>query len=124
MADKRMAKLDEWYHTKSKDVTTHGGGGLMRGIYSNSIYTALQTVYPEHCWLPWKFNTVPMGFWQKEGNQRWFLEWLCSELQLTTPTEKRTLTAEAIMKHGGAGLLAEHDGSARQVLQAIYGQLD
>ena len=31
-----------------------GGRPLLR-TYSN-LYTTLQTLYPEHTWLPWKFS--------------------------------------------------------------------
>ena len=40
----------------------------------------ISTIFHEKEWLPWKFETVPNGFWNDKNNQRNFLEWLGNEL--------------------------------------------
>ena len=42
----------------------------------------MTTVYPEHKWLPWKFETCPRNFWADIKNQREFMDWAGKELKL------------------------------------------
>src|SRR5437660_896616 len=46
--------MDGWYGAKWDDVCKHGGGGLL-AYYNHSLFKALQGVYPEHTWIPWRF---------------------------------------------------------------------
>ena len=40
----------------------------------------LSTVYPDHNWLPWKFNAVPKHYWREMKNQKQYLEWAGKQL--------------------------------------------
>jgi hypothetical protein len=42
----------------------------------------LEALYPEHAWEMWRFDKVPNKFWDKQPNQRKYLEWMMRELQL------------------------------------------
>src|SRR3979490_2008551 len=57
--------MEDWYNVKAKDIQNNGGGGLLTNYYRNSPSEALQSVYPEHNWMLWKFKTVPMGYWER-----------------------------------------------------------
>ena len=40
------------------------------------------TVYNEFPWLPWKFSTIPQGYWKDMKNQRNFMKKLSDELKI------------------------------------------
>lgn len=42
----------------------------------------LSTVYPEHNWLPWKFERANVGLWNDVKNQRKFLDWVSPQLNV------------------------------------------
>ena len=41
------------------------------------------STFPEYQWLPWKFNTVPVGFWEDLGNINNYMTWLSRQLNIT-----------------------------------------
>src|SRR5690349_13904891 len=67
-------EMDDWYNVSVEDIYKHGGSGLLNDYYNNSPSKALQTVYPEHQWLIWRFGQTPKGFWKKPENHRQFFD--------------------------------------------------
>jgi hypothetical protein len=39
-------------------------------------------VYPEYNWLPWKFVSCPKNFWHNVKNQRNFMDWASTQLNV------------------------------------------
>ena len=56
--------MDDWYKVTQEDIHKNGGRGPL-DYYNNSPSQALATVYPQHKWEPWKFQSVPKGYWEK-----------------------------------------------------------
>ena len=46
---------------KLYDIERYGGGGLIHKYYGGSIMKALNHIYPEHRWIPWKFRYTPQS---------------------------------------------------------------
>ena len=65
--------MDDWYNVVVEDIHKNGGVTLLN-YYNGSPSSALQSVYPEHNWVMWRFNPTPNGFWQKTENQQEFLD--------------------------------------------------
>jgi hypothetical protein len=42
----------------------------------------LSTVYPEYDWLPWKFVKCPHDYWDDLKNQRKFMDWVATQLNI------------------------------------------
>ncbi|MCP6725940.1 hypothetical protein NL526_28175, partial [Klebsiella pneumoniae] len=72
--------LDDWYQKLSFDVFQKNYGSGLLQVYQQSPFTALLAAYPEHKWIPWKFDTLPRGFWKDEKNVRLYFDWLGSKL--------------------------------------------
>jgi hypothetical protein len=51
-----IKNLDDWYNVKRVDVIDEGGGGVLNMHFGGSLGKALMTIYPEHEWLPWRFE--------------------------------------------------------------------
>ena len=58
-----------------------GGEPVLRK-YLNSRYFLFSQVYPEYDWFPWKFERIPVHYFETVDNQRKFLNWVSSELHL------------------------------------------
>jgi hypothetical protein len=39
--------------------------------------------YARHTWIPWRFDSVPKGYWNDIKNQRSYIEWLGKEMGVT-----------------------------------------
>src|SRR5690349_6915619 len=70
---------EDWYNVKLEVIIKHGGQRVLQ-CYNNSPLNALQSVFPEHNWIPWKFGQVPQGFWEKRENQLEYFSWLGEQL--------------------------------------------
>jgi hypothetical protein len=63
----------------------------------------LRSAYGDlHPWRPWKFpkGTSP-EYWKDPINQRFFLDQLASDLNITSPKQWYSVTKEDIRQHGG-----------------------
>lgn len=66
MQQLQLKSLDGFYKISSKDINHYGGQPLLEELYGGSITKALQSVYPNHSWFPWKFEgNLPRGFWDQ-----------------------------------------------------------
>lgn len=109
-----------WYNVTKEIVHQHGGGTMLVAHFGNSVYKAVMAVYPEHPWLPWKFVKAPRGFWHKPENQRWFLEWLYSQLGFSSMEDWYKVRLSTIMEYGGGGLMLIHKRSISKALQTAF----
>ncbi len=50
-----MKKLDDWYDVTNRQIRENGGRGLLNQ-YGDSLSRMVQSVYPEHPWIPSEFN--------------------------------------------------------------------
>ena len=64
-----------------QDIIKHGGIGLLHH-YNHSLVTLLSQVYPETNWIPWKFDKCPQNYWDDINNQRKFMEWAATQLNV------------------------------------------
>jgi hypothetical protein len=67
--------LDDWYSKQRQDIENNGGSTFLYKC-GNSILNLLQTVYPDHNWIWYKFKNVPKGYWNKLEKQREFMDCL------------------------------------------------
>ena len=113
--------LDDFYHISQNDIKTHGGQILLDKVYDGSFYHALQSVYPDHKWLAWKFSQkVPQGYWNDINNKREFMNWLGKQLGYQKMDDWYNLHWKDIAKYGGWSLLMKYNGSPSQILQSVY----
>lgn len=68
---------------KNSDIKAREGGDTFLSKYDNSLHKALSSLYPDHDWLPWAFESVPRGFWDILENQKKFLDWFAKEAGIT-----------------------------------------
>lgn len=116
-----ISQLEQWYPITKAQVAAVGGAGLIKSKFSDSLSTALSSVYPNHEWMPWKFKNVGSRWWAKLENQRRFLDWCASELHIESGSDWKMVTLTQIYKLGGTSLIKnQYGGSLQRALVAVY----
>ncbi len=75
------------------------GGEQLLKLYKKSPFLLLSAVYDKYEWLPWKFQSVPSGFWEEETNQRKFIEWAGKHFQVKEMSDWYKISTR--VKNGG-----------------------
>lgn len=113
--------MDDWYRVTTGDICKNGGKALLSQYYNDSLPKALQSVYPKHNWMIWKFKLFVTDMDKKEI-KRVFFEWLSSQLGHKRLSDWYRVTWKDIYKYGG--LLGYTNNSPFKELQELYPQHD
>jgi hypothetical protein len=117
-----IKQMDDWYKITTKNIEEKGGNEFL-SKFNGSPFKLIQSTYPNHPWLPWRFsNRVPLGFWEQEKNCMDFMEWLGKELKFNKMEDWYKITLKNIQENGATGLVAKYGGSPSKLVQAIYPQ--
>lgn len=100
----------------------HGGEKIIKKY--GCVRRALQSIYPHHKWLPWKFTErVPSGYWDDPQSQRSYIEWLGEELKVRRMEDWYSVTMKDAMKNGGATLvMTKYNGSPFEMISSILSE--
>eukprot|EP01118_Nematostelium_gracile_P006157 TRINITY_DN1979_c0_g1_i3.p1 TRINITY_DN1979_c0_g1~~TRINITY_DN1979_c0_g1_i3.p1 ORF type:complete len:269 (+),score=45.57 TRINITY_DN1979_c0_g1_i3:142-948(+) len=116
-----LKEREDWYSVKRKDVIKHGGESLLKTMYNGSLGKALQSVYPDHKWLLWKFDEeVPKKSWSNPQLQKDFMEYLGKELKIEKMEDWYTVTQKQFNKKRGARLLKKHRSSPSEIIMSAF----
>src|SRR5256885_2308773 len=102
--------MDDWYSVTADDIEKNGGRQLLSS-FRGPPSRALQSIYPEHNWMLWRFKTVPHGYWEQKENQTEFFDRLYVLLGYKCMDDWYNVTQKDIHKNGGAGVLLDYKGS-------------
>lgn len=116
--EKKFTKWEDWYQVSCADIANLGGRSLLN-LYNGSHIQAITTNYPEHLWLPWKFQVVPHNFWENKENVLAFLEHASSELKVSNLEDWYMVSKIQMSKLGGSRVLARYGGLIG-LLKACY----
>jgi len=112
-------ELNNWYKVTSLNIRQNGGSNLL-AKFGNSPSKLLSSVYPKHKWNLSRFETVPMGFWNKKSNQKEFMDCLGKQLGFVELEDWYQITQKVLCENGGAGLLAKYERSPSLLLRSVY----
>jgi hypothetical protein len=121
--------LDDWYSIERKEFSKLDGmslfifcsisskGLIMRTIiircttgalslfkeYNSSMIRMLESAYPNHEFLPWKFHVVPMSYWASLTSHQRFFDWASKQLGIVVMDNWYTdASREKIFALGGS----------------------
>jgi hypothetical protein len=130
-------KLDEWYNARISTLK-EPAPSIIKNFYNNSLLKALETIYPEYNWLPWRFSVVPegmlvlgwlvgwlsirLGLWKDKEIQLKFFEWYKKEKNITDVEDWYRVKTIDIVEKGGRGLLAIY-GLLSTALREVYPEI-
>ena len=117
--------LSAWYNITSTDALKRlPGSKLIELRYDASLVKALETVYPQHNFMVWKFEAVSSGFWAQESNRRAFFQWLVRDVKQSDLQDMESfyeLTIKDVQDNGGMSLLAtDFDNSLSDTIMATF----
>eukprot|EP01114_Cavostelium_apophysatum_P017721 TRINITY_DN5331_c0_g1_i3.p1 TRINITY_DN5331_c0_g1~~TRINITY_DN5331_c0_g1_i3.p1 ORF type:complete len:845 (-),score=169.37 TRINITY_DN5331_c0_g1_i3:2211-4745(-) len=115
----KLKKTSELTSLTSTVLKKHGGAGLLNH-YEGSLIRCLRTAFPSEKWNPLDFSHVPSNYWSDIEHQRTFLNKLAETLKLSSRSDWAFVTAAAVQKNGGSGLLDFYGGSLLRCLQAVF----
>ncbi len=114
----KINRIEDWYSINTEEALRYESvSSLVHHYYGNSLILALQSVYPEYQWQPWKFNKVPSGWWEDESNAIQYIEWLTD--QIDDIDQLRDLTLQQLNQLGAQSLI-EHCGGISSFLNKYF----
>lgn len=84
-----IQELDDWYKFSRKDLQN-----LCEIKSSITLSGMLIDCYPEHNWLPWRFEDCPKKYWDDVKNHRKFLEWAAIQLNVKDQNDWYKITTK------------------------------
>jgi hypothetical protein len=122
---KDMKTPQEWYSLTDQDIIENGGNGLMINRYQGSKYLALNAIYPDTHWQPWKFDKIPHGYWDQMENQLEFFNDIANSNGVIKQEDWYDIPSDFIIRNSGSALLhLYYNGNIGDALSCIYPNLD
>jgi len=78
------------------------------------VSALVSTVFSERTFLPWLFDHVPSGYFERKENQRSYVAWLRKIVGLSEP-----LKTAHFEQYRGKGLLWKYNGSVQALLRSL-----
>lgn len=103
--------MSPWYKVTFEQLQDLGAGGLLGGkFYNESIYKMVKTVYPEHEWLPWKFESMPKKYWADPDVVLSVLRYLKRAFGLTSRGDWEKITRAQLKELGVLHVITQNGG--------------
>src|SRR5690348_5157710 len=96
--------LEDWHKLTPDDIHSRGGNRLLHSVFNDSIVQAIETIYPEHKWIPWNFSQLPRKYWNDPSFRRRFFAWLGEELGYKELDGSYNIKRSDVLLHGGGSL--------------------
>lgn len=114
-----LKSTDDWYKVKVSDVRTRGGRVMLNTHYDGSLSKALQAVFAEQNWQPWKFDRVPKGLWDNTNTVHTYFEWLCERLSINNPSDWSRVTVGHMKMNKGMMLITRAGGLQKMLAKYL-----
>lgn len=116
----RLETMTDWYKITKRDVTEYGGREMLQKYYGGSVARAIQKIFLNHEWKPWKFNDHAWrDMWEDVSLQRTFVDELAVALNIATMDDWYAVTQAQICDHGGGGLISKYNSSPSKMITSI-----
>jgi hypothetical protein len=119
----------DWYDVTGLQVKQLGAKVLINKYYSGSLFSALQSIYPQYIWDPQQLtatprslhNCFPANHWKSHSNQRELFDKLSERLNIQTQEDWYCITVKQAKECGAESLLSNHyNNSLYSALVSIY----
>jgi hypothetical protein len=108
---------EDFYNIQPEEVFKFG---KWMGTWASSVIKAIECLYPEFTWYPWRFTVCPRNFWDSEENRKNCMEWLSEEFGIESLEDWYDLQAVDLIGDVGGRFLTYYGGSLINALQANY----
>eukprot|EP01118_Nematostelium_gracile_P008337 TRINITY_DN2763_c0_g1_i1.p1 TRINITY_DN2763_c0_g1~~TRINITY_DN2763_c0_g1_i1.p1 ORF type:complete len:389 (+),score=75.72 TRINITY_DN2763_c0_g1_i1:90-1256(+) len=115
-----LKEKDDWYRVNKEEVFNFGGEAMLKKVFAGSVRKALQVAYPDHKWLPWKFDSyLPRKTWGVTQSRRDFLNNMAKELGIVKMEDWYEVSVSQIREKGGSALLRSYQDSPAKMISSI-----
>lgn len=129
-----ISSMAGWYAVETKNIAPHGCTNCVVAIhiatflsapavpsfietqYSWSVPAALKAAFPEHEFLEWKFNKLPVNFWASRDNQLRYVEWLALQVGVKQLSDWYSVPSHVAL----ASFIEPHKRSLPLALQTLF----
>jgi hypothetical protein len=112
-------KQEDWYNVEVKHFRESKGLGLLK-VFNNSPSRAVQQIFSQQEWLPWKFKVSQKNFWSQSENQRRYCFWLFKHLGFEKMEDWYRVSRTDFESHYGVRLLNIYHNRVSDVLKAVF----
>jgi len=108
--EKGIAHYEQWYSIRVATVLNFStcSKSVLQRYFQCSLIGALLELYPEIAWQVWKFENIPLHYWEDISNTRYFLRDLGKKLSITEPEQWRGALNAQNHRLLPSGLLRRH----------------
>ena len=99
----RIRSPEQWYGVTTETISAHYGASLV-AYHRHSTLNIMREYLPEFDWKPWLFRRVPSNYWNDSANRHRYLVWLGKQMGYRRPSDWYNLTAEDVIRSGGASV--------------------
>ena len=118
-------QLEEWNKITYKQFLNSNIPGARTLIkrYNGSLFNVLQSVYPDHKWLPIHRKKVTQNYWNSLDHQREFIIDLSKKLDLKSANDWSKVPYKLIEKSGGRATLSRYNFNIYFALKTLFPNL-
>lgn len=114
-----IEKQEDWYSASLQEVKELGAELLLRTEFEDSLFSALQSIYPEYQWNPLPFDSAPDHHFMDKKNQRQVLDRIAEELGIETQRDWYSVTEAQI-----SAVSDNYRGSLYNTFCAVYPEFE
>jgi hypothetical protein len=113
-----IERQEQWYSLTRSDITSISGTSLFNQ-HGDSYVRALEYVFPEYTWLPWRFEFCPRNFWEDLKNVQNFVEWVAVQLGVHSSDDWYNVSYAQFIALGGKTAITKF-GTLYNLLSTLY----
>ena len=98
---------EDWYQIRATDLTDIGLSAMIASQYRDCWKKFPMEFNPGFEFVPWKFITVPNGFWKERSNIRKYFEWLADIKGFTCMTNFYGLKTFDLASNFGSAIISQ-----------------
>mmetsp|Transcript_20022 Transcript_20022/g.22278 ORF Transcript_20022/g.22278 Transcript_20022/m.22278 type:complete len:688 (-) Transcript_20022:161-2224(-) len=115
----QINNLNDWYKVSKTRLHRIGGGQILQK-YDGDLCAALQAVYPDHEFVPWKFRRTTKGLFTNIDVVVEFLKWAEKDLEIDDPEEWYRISRSQWDEIGGGALWTTYRQNLFKAFDILY----
>jgi hypothetical protein len=113
---------DNWYNISKQTIIHHNGIQLLDCF--DNVYQMVTILYPDYDWHVWKFDHLPLEWWNNKQNQRKYLDWFSKELDIGYHNMMMFIDPNELYSRNGRHLYNMYDKNLYNMISQIYNEYD
>lgn len=112
--------MSDWYQVQKAEIVKNHGNGLLTHYYSQSPTRAIMDAFPEHKWQPWKFDRVPLGFWNEISHRKQFFDHLAESKGFTKLEDWYLIDVSDFAEAGGSSIASAFNNRVVDIVMTTF----